>query len=295
MVTTRAVVARRVMPGTQEGPTGLGLYFLDGLSTLASERRNTGRANTNLAARLYIDRHEIGARIADISDWGASIDVDLGLKTLGASSSAVRRVAPFAHLLRPGHRIRLKFPHPYNGQRVLVGAVIARTPQPLPGERVEYRMGIRFDMSMSTIVDRAAAAPRPHVATERVRITGAAEVDHLATRELHMRSLLRAIDWSAQDGTDGEARLVLAGPRRLLVATRYDPPAEGQSCTLTMQTPEESSCPPLAIECRVARSSTTLVTGREPGFVAEIVSFYSPGDEQRYSGLVSWLVKGLDG
>jgi hypothetical protein len=74
----------------------------------------------------------------------------------------------------------------------------------------------------------------------------------------------------------------------------FDPPTVGLVSTLTLQTHDDSSLPPLPIQVEIHQSGACLVAGREPGFVAKVLSFYSDADSQRYQDLVAWLTHGMD-
>ena len=119
-------------------------------------------------------------------------------------------------------------------------------------------------------------------------MTGGADLDLLATRELAMRSLLRGVEWTGRHGS-GYGRLVLAGKRKMLVQSSDLLPARGSTLRLTMLTPDDSSCPPLRVHMVVEAAGEELVAGREPGFVASVRSFVDPRDEPRYAQLVDWL------
>ncbi len=114
----------------------------------------------------------------------------------------------------------------------------------------------------------------------------------MATRELNLRSLLRSVGWRDSDGMTGNGRLVLAGAKSLLVACRFEPPVRGTWADVVLQTPDDSSCPPLRVRVRVTRSDSFLVANKEPGFVGEITGFLTSSDETRYGDLVDWLVRG---
>ena len=293
IVTTRAVVARRQGMGECRDRQGIGFYLMESLTELGGERRSGDRSRATIPARIRVGNMEVGARIVDISDWGAALDIDLGLKSAPEGSGGPRRVVPFAHLLRAGQPLSLGFHHPATRLPVQVEAVLARNPTPVEG-RCDYRLGIRFNLALTAMMGVQTRAAAPPIRTDATRITGAANLDRMATQELNMRSLLRAVDWDAEDGTYGDGRVVLAGKDRLLVATMYDPPAKGVTATVTLQTQEDSSLPPLPIQVEVAQSGANLVAGREPGFIAKIRTFYSDADAQRYESLVSWIVQGLN-
>ncbi len=296
VVTTRAVVARREGAAGPSDRRGLGLYLVESLASLCSDRRSEERSRATIPARIRVGNMEVAARIVDISDWGAAIDIDLGLKRVPGSGvgGGARRVVPFAHLLREGQALDLGFHHPATRQPVQVGAVLARNSRPVEG-RPEYRLGLRFDESLTSLMGLATRSAPPPLRQDNPRITGAADLDRMATRELNMRSLLRAVEWDCEDGASGDGRVVLAGPRKILVATMYDPPPAGQAATIMLQTHDDSSCPPLPIAVEIKQSGRALAAGREPGFVAHVTGFYCEADEQRYAGLVQWLVQGLDG
>ena len=82
IVTTRAVVARRVplSPGIEGARAGLGFYLLQGLSELGAERRVEERHRVDLPAMLSQDDKKAAVRIVDLSEWGAALQIDLGLK-----------------------------------------------------------------------------------------------------------------------------------------------------------------------------------------------------------------------
>ncbi len=126
VVTTRAVVARRVEESATCETPGLGLFFLESLSALGAERRHDGRLPSDIPVRVSIESHEVSCRLVDLSDWGGALGIDLGLKRLGEPGGGARRVLPFVHLLRTGRRVLLRFVPPGSGRLVHMSAAIAR-------------------------------------------------------------------------------------------------------------------------------------------------------------------------
>jgi hypothetical protein len=294
IVQTRAVVARRVMADSPEGAPGLGFYFLQGLSELGAERRGTERATVNTPVRMALDRTLLDGRIIELSGLGATLELDLGLKRLsqeGSVPGVARRVMGITHLLRTGTVVQLAFRDPATFQPIRTRAVIARTPSPVADGRPDYRIGVRFEMDITALlVPPDAPVPPPRKA---LGVSRAGNLDQAATQELQMRSLLRQVDWSTAEGHYGTGRLVLAGPRKVLVACRSEPPPVGTEATVVLQTPDDSSAPPLGLYVQVARSGGLLVAGAEAGFVGGILGFFCSSDEQRYQALVSWLTGGF--
>jgi hypothetical protein len=247
----------------------------------------------NTPARIAIDQTVLNCRVVELSGLGASLELDLGLKRSDGQPvrpGTARRVLKIAHLLRAGTAVHLAFREPESFQVLRTQGVIARTPTPAGKAGAEYRIGIRFEVDISSLLlpaDQPAPPPRPNVA-----VTRAGDLDQAATRELHMRSLLRAVDWSNAEGDCGTGRLVLAGARKVLVACRGGTPPTGTEASVILQTPEDSSAPPLGMYVQVMRSGGVLVAGSEPGFVGTISGFFSDSDEQRYQTLVSWLTRG---
>jgi len=292
LVTTRAVVARREGMGESRSQGGMGFYLTESLTALGGERRSEERSRATLPARIRVGNMEVAARIVDVSDWGGRPP---HRSRPQAGAGRRRRSRPSSRAVRPPPARRTApepgFHHPGTRRPIQVEAVLARNPKPVAG-RPEYELGIRFNTSLTTLMGVQSAGSAPTVRTDRTRITGAANLDRMATMELNMRSLLRSVEWDAEDGSGGEGRVVLAGKDRLLVATLYDPPPAGQVATVTLQTHEDSSSPPLPIQVEIMRSGASLVGGREPGFVAKVRSFYSDADAHRFEGLVSWLSEG---
>ena len=295
LVQTRAVVARRVLPGSEEGPPGLGLYFVQGLTELGGERRSGDRTPVDTPARIAVGQTVLNCRLVQVGGTGAAVELDLGLKRQDGGtvpSTTSRKVLEVMHRLRSGTKVQFAFRDPSSYKVIRTAAVIARTPTPVGDGRPEYHLGLRFEVDISSTLGGGSADAPPH---RSVSVTRAGDLDQAATRELQMRSLLRSAEWSDQDGGFGEGRLVLAGPWKVLVACRGDYPAIGQGVNVILQTPTDSNAPPLGMYLTVTRSGGALVAGSEPGFVGTITGFVTPEDEERYNTLVGWLTTGLAG
>lgn len=291
IVTTGAVVARRVMPGCAEGPPGIGFLLLEGLEALAADRRACERRAVDLPARLAVGGVTLPCRMVDLSRLGAALELDLGLKRAdgrpmrAAGQGDARRVVEVVHLLRSGSEAFLTFQEPTTFQHLRVAGRIARTPAASASAAL-HRMGLHFEVDLDLLTRPAPVAPcRPHP----VSITGAVDLDRAATVELEMRSLLRRVDWSTGEGHFGSGRLVLAGRDRVLVSCTGEVPPQGADVTVVLQTPEDSSAPPVGMTALVLRAGPRLVAGGEAGFVGRVTGFFSGSDEHRYQGLVSWL------
>lgn len=293
VVQTRAVVARRVLQGDDGGTPGLGFYLLQNLSELGAERRCAERVETDTPARMSVDGTVLSCRLVDLTGQGARVELDLGLKREDGAKvqpGMAQRVLQIAHLLRSGTVVQLAFREPTTYQVLRTRAVIARTPTPVAEGRPEYWIGLRFEVDISSLLGPARSDKGPK--RPQVAVTHAGDLDSRATRELNMRSLLRSVDWSNAEGDYGTGRLVLAGPRKVLVACQLPVPQAGSEVSVILQTPEDSSAPPLGLDVLVARSDSHLVAGSEPGFVGSIKGFFSPFDESRFKTLVSWLTQG---
>lgn len=289
VVTTRAVVARRVLPGAPDGEEpGLGLYFVQGLDDLGGERREGARQKVDLRCHLQVGDASVLCRLVDLSDTGGTIELDLGFKRIeGGHVTPEGRAMAVGMRMRTGAALELKFEDPLTRRTAAIQAVVARTPVQVGPGRPEYRFGVRFDRPMTSWRAgrrRSLGARAPNQAT----ISQAVDLDFLATQELELRSLLRGVEWHGRHG-GGYGRVVLAGPRRLLIASEGSLPTETTTIRVVMLTPEDSSAPPMALHVEVAQASATIVAGREPGFVGVIRGFIDPRDELRYRQLVDWM------
>jgi hypothetical protein len=291
MITTKAVVARRIMPGAPSGEEpGLGLYFLEGLNTMGGERRTGARQKVDIRCHLEIAGAGVLCRMVDLADTGGTMELDLGFKRIeGANATPEGRAMTVGMKVRSGVAVKLKFVDPVTQRPAVLTGVVARNPVPLGPGRPEYRFGISFDKPMTSWRAgrrRSLSAPSPNQA----RISQSVDLDFLATQELELRSLLRGVEWHGRHG-GGYGRVVLAGPRRLLVAVEGTLPTETTTVRVVMLTPEDSNASPMALHVEVAQSSQTIVGGRDPGFVGVIRGFVDPRDELRYRHLVEWMVK----
>ncbi len=289
VITTKAVVARRVLPGApnNEEP-GLGLYFLEGLNNMGGERRTLARQKVDIRCHLDVSGAAVLCRLVDLSDGGGTIELDLGFKRIeGVQATPEGRAMTVGMRMRTGVSVDLKFVDPVSHRPVQMRAVVTRTPVQVGPGRPEYRFGVNFDRPMTSWragKRRSLGASQPNQA----RISQAVDLDFLATQELELRSLLRGVEWHGRHG-GGYGRVVLAGPRRLLIAAEGSLPAETTTVRVVMLTPEDSSAPPMALHVEVAQASATIIGGRQPGFVGLIRGFVDPRGELRYRHLVEWM------
>lgn len=291
VLTTKAVVARRVLPGAPSGEEpGLGLYFIEGLGDLGGERRSAARQKVDIRCHLDIGGAAVLCRMVDLSDTGGTVELDLGFKRIeGGQATPEGRAMTVGMRARTGVSLQLKFVDPVSGRPAVVRAVVARTPVQVGPGRPEYRFGVVFDKPMTSWRAgrrRSLGAAQPNQA----RISQSVDLDFLATQELQLRSLLRGVEWHGRHG-GGYGRVVLAGPRRVLVAAEGSLPTETTTVRLVMLTPEDSSAPPMALHVEVAQASSTIIGGRQPGFVGIIRGFVDPRDELRYRHLVEWMTR----
>lgn len=292
MITTKAVVARRVLPGApgDEEP-GLGLYFVEGLGSLGGERRTTARRKTDLRCHLEVSGAAVLCRFVDFSDAGATVELDLGFKRIeGRSATPEGRAMTVGMRLRSGVSVGLQFVDPISDRPVIMRAVVTRNPVPVGPGRPEYRFGVSFDQPMTSWRAGRRRSLGAKAPVNRARVSQAVDLDFLATQELQLRSLLRGVEWHGRHG-GGYGRVVLAGPRKVLVASEGVLPGEQTTIRLVMQTPDDSSAPPMALHVEVLQSSDAIVGGRQPGFVGAIRGFVDPRDELRWRHLVEWMTK----
>ncbi len=104
-----------------------------------------------------------------------------------------------------------------------------------------------------------------------------------------MQALLRGVSWTSSDELTGAGRLLLAGPKKLLVACRGEVPLMRSTVVVDLET---RSGEPLGIHAEVIRSERGLVGGMEPGFIAQVQAFSNDGSAHQYRKLVRWLSNG---
>jgi hypothetical protein len=143
----------------------------------------------------------------------------------------------------------------------------------LPALKEDPRRGLKFELPPSGVI-----LPVSH-----------RSLDHIVSRELVMRKLLRGVTYRSPDRSEQTGRLVLASEETTLVAGPL-PPTTGTLAPMALQTPEGSGQPPLRFVGLVERSGPRLVAGGESGFIASIRTFWTPADERRWMELVGWLL-----
>ena len=276
MVTTRGLVAARRRTPRE---AGLQVFLKEPLSSHGSDRRREPRVPVDLPVEVKVGSEVVVCKAFDLSAHGAGLEFDLNL-----SGSAPRRVgktrpAPsLARSLRPGSRLVLRYRNPDSSKVETQEVVVARN---IIAAGTGCRLGVSF---RPLPVGAPAEVPRSNVA-----ITGGMDLDVVTTMELEMRALLRGVSCTSSNQLSGAGRLVLAGPKKLLVACHGEVPLMRSIVVVGLET---LSGEPLGIHTEVIRSEIGLVGGTEPGFIGVVNAFSNDGSAQKYRKLVRWLHAG---
>lgn len=276
MVTTRGLVAGR---RRDAGATGLQVFLKEPLSSHGSDRRREPRTPVDLPVEVRVGSEVVVCKAFDLSAHGAGLEIDLNLSGTVPRRPGVSRAAPsLARRLRPGARLILRYRNPDSTKVETQEVVVARN---IVAAGTGCRLGVSFrplPVGAPTEVERTG-----------VTITGGMDLDVVTTMELEMRALLRGVSWTSTGALSGAGRLVLAGPKKLLVACHGEVPLMRSIVVVGLET---LTGEPLGIHTEVIRSESGLVGGVEPGFIGQVNSFSNDGSANRYRKLVRWLHAG---